>query len=552
MFAGYAVMLASRVRRKSGGRDVMKLKVILLAALVALPAPALAQVAPETAAKIEALFAGFSATTPGCVVGISEGGKTVIEQAFGQADLEHDVANTTATMFEIGSVSKQFTAAAILLLERDGKLKLSDDIRKYLPEMPDYGTPITIEMLLNHTSGLRDWGSVANAMGKPRGERTFSNAEVLDITARQKELNYKPGTEYSYTNTGYNLAAIIAERASGKLLTTLTRERLFDPLGMTTARWRDDFNVIVKNRAMAYDRLAAGFRQSMPFMNVYGNGGLMMTIADLTRWNEAMMADKLGLRAAMETKGILNDGRRISYARGVGVQDFNGVAEIAHSGSTGGYTAWLARYPDRKLSVALMCNTQPDPRQNLILQLSTLLLGAPPEPQGKTGLPDPAAYAGRFVNTRTGFPLNLAVAGGELQLGGRSLPRMGETTWKRGDDDYTFITADRLRVDGADGNRFEYVRTAAVTPTSEQLAEYAGRYDSSEAMAHYTVSIADGKLKIATEGWPDGDATVSPAYKDAFTAGGFLVRFRRGADGKINEMSLGDGRMRDLRAGRVK
>lgn len=531
--------------------DDMKVSGFLLAAMVSVSGASWGQTTTERAARIEALFSVTSPDSPGCAAGVSERGQTVIEQAFGLADIERNVPNTTATLFETGSVSKQFTAAAVLLLERDGKLKLSDNIRIYLPEMPDYGAPITIEMLLNHTSGLRDWGSVANAAGKGRGDRTFSNAEVLDIVLRQKALNYSPGAEYSYTNTGYNLAAIIVERVSGKSLMDFTRERLFEPLGMTSAQWRDDHNRIVKNRALAYDRLVGGFRQSMPFMNAYGNGGLMMTITDLTRWNEAMMADTLGLRAAMEKRGVLSDGRRIPYARGVGVQAFNGVTEIAHSGSTGGYSAWLARYPDRKISVAILCNTQMDPRQNAILQTAVLLLGDSPEPEGKAGLPDPAIYAGRFVNTRTGVPVTLAVSGGDLQIGGRTLLRVSETKWKRGDDDVTFLGADRLQVESTDGNRFEYVRTAAVSPAPAQLAEYAGVYASDEAMARYTVSVEDGKLKIRTAGWPDGDLTVAASYRDAFTAGGILVRFRRDPDGKITEMSFGDSRMRDLRAARL-
>jgi len=173
--------------------DGMRIKGSLTALALATASPAIAQTACQ-AAQIDAMFAGIRKDGPGCVIGITQHGKAVTEKAHGLAVLEHDAPNTTATLFEIGSGSKQFTAAAVLLLERDGKLKLADDIRKYLPEMPDYGTPVTVEMLLDHGSCLRDWGSVAAAAGKPRGERNFPNAETLDIAARQKELNYKPGS----------------------------------------------------------------------------------------------------------------------------------------------------------------------------------------------------------------------------------------------------------------------------------------------------------------------------------------------------------------------
>lgn len=533
------------------GWDAMKIKAVLIASLVALAAPAAAQT-DGNAAKIEALFAGLTDDRPGCVVGVSQDGKTVIEKAFGLAVLEHDVPNTTATLFEIGSVAKQFTAAAVLLLERDGKLKLGDDIRTYLPEMPDYGTPITIEMLLDHRSGLRDWGSVANAMGKPRGERNFSNTEVLDIAKRQKELNYKPGAAWSYTNTGYNLAATIVERVSGKSFMAVTKERLFDPLGMTTAQWRDDFNRIVKGRAMAYVPAGSGFQQSMPFMNVYGNGGLIMSIGDLTRWNEAMMADKLGLRAGMEKQGVLSDGRKTPYARGVNVLKHNGFTEISHSGGTGGYYAWLARYPDSKLSVAMMCNGPP-PRTATPAALAGVFLGTVPDVEAATGLSDPSRYAGRFVDTRTGMAWNVSSEGGELRMNNRPIARISDTQWKRGGDVFSFPTADAFQIEGYDGNLYQFVRTPAVTTlTSAQLDEYAGVYVSDEAPATYRLKVEHGQLKAYIDGWPDTVVPLSSVYKDAFEAGSTLVRFRRGADGKIREVSLGEGRMWDLRAARVK
>jgi CubicO group peptidase (beta-lactamase class C family) len=530
----------------------MKLHGILIASLLsacATTAQTTVQT-PDQAAQIDAMFAGISKDGPGCVIGITQDGKTVIEKAYGLAVLEHDVPNTTATLFEIGSVSKQFTAAAVLLLERDGKLKLFDDIRKYLPEMPDYGTPITIEMLLDHRSGLRDWGSIANAAGKPRGERNFSNTEVLDIAARQAELNYKPGSAYSYTNTGYNLAATIVERLSGKSFMAFTKERIFDPLGMTSAQWRDDFNRIVKNRAMAYEPSGDGFEQAMPFMDVYGNGGLIMTNGDLTRWNEAMIADTLGIRAAMETRAMLSDGRKLPYARGVNVVPYNGVTEVYHGGVTGGYNAWLSRFPDRRLSIAMTCNTSP-PRAATPAALASVFLGPTPKSVAATGLPDPAQYAGLFMDTRTGVPFEVTSNAGELMMNGRPLTRISATQWKRGNDTNTFVNADKFEIEGFDGNLYTFVRTPAVALPVSMFGEYAGSYASDETLATYQVAVESGQLKVRIEGWPDTILTLSAVYRDAFEADGLLVRFRRGPDGKVTEMSLGDSRMWDLRAARV-
>ena len=230
-------------------------------------------------ARVDAVLSRWDATTPGCAVGVSLQGRSVLEKAYGMADLEHDVPNTPDTIFEAGSVSKQFTAAAVLLLARDGKLSLDDQVRKYIPELPDYGAPLTIRHMLNHTSGLRDWGSVAGIAGWPRGTRVHTHAHVLDIVSRQRSLNFPSGTRYSYSNTGYNLAAIIVSRVSGQSFAEFTRARIFEPLGMTRTSWRDDYTRIVKDRAIAYSGGPGAFSTEMPFENVHGNGGLLTTVA---------------------------------------------------------------------------------------------------------------------------------------------------------------------------------------------------------------------------------------------------------------------------------
>src|SRR5687768_17606563 len=172
------------------------------------PAAARAQgtSATDSVAAVDSIFASWNTRqTPGCAVGVARNGQPILERAYGMANLEYDVPNTPATIFEAGSVSKQFTAAAVALLAQQGKLSLDDAVTKYIPELPDYGTPITIRHMLTHTSGLRDWGTVALATGWPRGTRAHTHAHVLDIASRQKSLNYAPGAEYLYSNTGYNL-----------------------------------------------------------------------------------------------------------------------------------------------------------------------------------------------------------------------------------------------------------------------------------------------------------------------------------------------------------
>lgn len=317
-----------------------------------------AQVLPDFT-KVNAAMAKFTAATPGCAVAASVNGTSMIRKAWGMADLEHDVPNTPDTIFEAGSVSKQFTAAAVALLARDGKLSLADPVRKYVPELPDYGVPLTIDHMLRHQSGLRDWGSLEAIAGWPRGTRAYTHDHVLEIVSRQKALNFTPGAAYSYSNTGYNLAAIIVTRVSGMPFAEFTRQRIFEPLGMTRTSWRDDYRRVVKGRAIAYARADAGYRQDMPFEYVHGNGGLLTTVGDLLVWNANFTSPRVGDAASVtqqETSRAFNDGTAGEYGLGLFLTPYKGQREIGHSGSTAGYRAHLLRNPDIGTSVAVLCN----------------------------------------------------------------------------------------------------------------------------------------------------------------------------------------------------
>jgi CubicO group peptidase (beta-lactamase class C family) len=315
--------------------------------------------APVPATAIDAVFNKWNTSTPGCAVGVAVKGTPVLMKAYGMADLEHDVANTPETVFESGSVAKQFTAMAIMLLAEDGRLSLDDEVRKHVPELPDYGVSLTIRHMLTHTSGLRDWGSIASIAGAPRTAREYTHAHVLDIVSRQKSLNFPPGTQWSYSNTGFNLAAIIVDRLSGMSFAEFSQRRIFEPLGMTRTMWRDNHRRIVKDRAIAYSKVATGYEIEMPFENVHGNGGLLTTVGDLLKWNENFVTPKVGSAktlAAMTTAGSYSDGRRLDYGLGLYVRPLNGVANVYHSGSTAGYRAHVNRFPQHQLSVAVLCN----------------------------------------------------------------------------------------------------------------------------------------------------------------------------------------------------
>ncbi|MBW3656297.1 MAG: beta-lactamase family protein [Gemmatimonadetes bacterium] len=515
------------------------------------------------AARVDSLFARFAAPdVPGCAVGVAENGRTVLARAYGMANLEHDVPNTPETVFEAGSVSKQFTAAAVVLLAARGALSLEDDVRRHVPEVPDYGRTITLRHLLNHTSGLRDWGAVQEIAGWPRGTRVHSHAHVLDIVSRQRSLNFPPSTEYSYSNTGYNLLAVVVERVSGVPFAEFSRREIFGPLGMTRTEWRDDFTRVVKHRAVAYQRRDSAYHQQMPFENVHGNGGLLTTVGDLLAWNQALATDRFpGLRAEMERQGVLEGGRRIEYALGLRVAPYRGLPEVSHSGATAGYRAYLTRFPAQGLSVALLCNRADANPVALAQQTAAVFVGRhmrdpAAEPAVALAPEQVRAVAGVYASRRTAVPQHVRIDGDTLRWGRTPMVPLSPTRFRLANGGYLQVEmrgggrASSLRLLATDGDTVVYEAVQPVSPTPAELAAYAGEYRSDEAEVAVRVEVVDGKLVLRRR--PDTVLELAPAYADAFLApGGVLVRFIR-QGGSVREMSIGVDRVRDLRFARVR
>jgi CubicO group peptidase (beta-lactamase class C family) len=474
---------------------------IVLGVLLVSPGSARGQ---SLEARVDGVFGRWATeASPGCAVGASVAGETILARAYGMAELEHGVPNRPGTIFEAGSVSKQLTAAAVVLLALDGALSLDDDVRRWVPELPDYGPTITVRHLLNHTSGLRDWGSVAALSGWGRSERSHTHAHVLEILARQTALNYEPGREYSYTNSGYNLLAVMVERVSGQSFADFSRERIFEPLGLGDTQWRDDYRRIVPGRATAYAPRGDGFIIDRPIEHVHGNGGLLTTVADLLRWDRAVAAgglgaDELGGAAfvrLMHEQGVLNDGETIAYAAGLVIGDRDGVPQVSHTGATSGYRAFLGRYPEQDLSVALLCNV---------------------------GSVNPGTVGGQVVDLLL------------EELGARSPSRLGRPAAPP-------AQAPPAQAAGA--------REPEWAPSPGELEAYAGRYHSPDADATYRLTVEGDSLVLAVRA---GDRIVlSPVAPDEFRGPG-TFRFHRGADGGVTELSVGIPRVYDMRFYRVK
>lgn len=327
------------------------------------PARVLPTPSPEQRAAVDSIFAPYNSTTsPGCLVGANLRGASLYRGAYGMADLERGIALRQGMMAEIGSVSKQFVAASLVLLAQEGKLSLDDPVAKHIagfPEFRDLGGPVTVRHLLQHVSGVRDQYGLLELVGRPYGEVVHTNAEVVALVSRQRTLNFPVQSAYLYSNSGYTVAATVAERVSGESFQSLTTSRLFLPAGMQRAQWRTDFRDVIADRVVPYARRGNAWAVEYPFSNLYGAGGLLTTIDDMLRWTEALHAGRIGsggTLAEMTRVPTLTDGSQTEYGLGLMVRQWRGVREIAHSGSTAGYRAYLAHYPAQGLSVAMQCN----------------------------------------------------------------------------------------------------------------------------------------------------------------------------------------------------
>jgi CubicO group peptidase (beta-lactamase class C family) len=517
------------------------------------------QTAKSKLADVDHIFAAFNTHTPGCAVGVSEHGTLALRAGYGMADLERSVPVNADTVFESGSVAKQFTAMAILLLAQQGKISLDDPMRKYLPELPDYGAPLTIRQVLSHVSGLREWRLVATFSGMPEGTYVLDNHDLLRMASKQRALNFDPGTAYSYTNTGFNISTILIERAlgNGKTFQEFTREAIFEPLKMTHTQWRDDFRAVVPNRALAYAFRAGGWIQDTPNENIIGAGGMLSTVGDWLLWNDNFTQAKVGgpeIVKLQQTQATLSGGKTIAYAAGLSIGTFDGFREVSHSGSTGGYRTWIGRYPEKGVSVAVMCNSaQANPTQ-LGRETSRLWTGGVPAPN-----PTPVAVgtatlekmAGMYRKVRDNTVAEVRVRNGKLMFDALTLIPLGAAEFSAGQNRYLFQDG-RLNLVTPDGD-IAYERVEPAHQSDSELAPLAGKCESGETGSTLAVAVKSGELTLAI-GW-NKPVNLRPTFRDAFmmeTGGGATsIVFHRDQAGKVTGLSAGDDRVWDLRFTRV-
>jgi CubicO group peptidase (beta-lactamase class C family) len=538
-------------------------------------APLLAQQALKGDArqKIDAVFAVYDKSdSPGCALAIYKDGEILYERGYGMASLEHGVAITPQTVFDIGSTSKQFTAFSILLLERQGKLSLDDDVRKFLTELPQYDRPITVRHLMQHTSGLRDYLTLWSLAGV-KTESWTTQKEAVQLVARQKRANFAAGDDWLYSNTGYLLLAEIVERAGGSNLRDFARDHIFNPLGMRHTFYLTDHTLIVARRATGYSAGAGGaFQVDMSDFEQIGDGGVQTTVEDLLFWDRNFYAPSVGdagLLQRAQTVGRLNGGRVLDYAAGLTIGEYRGLRTVRHGGSWAGYRAELLRFPDQKTSVACLCNLGSTNPSRLANQVADVVLDQTLKPLEN---PKPSAVASAGSATITLSPAQLAAIAGvyrnTAQAGEyrRVFVREGKLFIAPGRAELRPVALDRFEMGRAgaqaifvstkDGGREMQVlapSSASAAPTTfrqlppvstTDLAEYAGKYYSDELDTTYTFGVKEGRLTWLMKG--EAEEMLTLASRDVFLHDdGLVVEFQR-TNGKVSGARINAGRVRNL------
>jgi CubicO group peptidase (beta-lactamase class C family) len=550
---------------------------VLLTLATASASPQIA--AADTKAKVDAVFHDYDRSdSPGCALGVYRDGQIIYERGYGMSNLELGVANSPQSVFDIGSTSKQFTAFAIHLLAREGKLSLDDDIRKWVPEVPDYGKKVTIRNLLHHTSGLRDYIEVMELQGI-RYEDLATDEDALAAIARQKAPNFAPGEEHLYSNTGYFLLSVVVRRASGQSLRDFAEARIFGPLGMRHTQFNDRHKRIIPNRATGYSTAeAGGFGIEMGDWEQTGDGAVQTTVEDLQLWDRNFYDPKVGDRQlldAMQTVGILNSGKKLDYASALVLTKYKGLPTVSHGGAWVGYRAQLLRFPEQKFSVACLCNLSSANPSRLAQQvaeayLAGLMAPEPPKVQPKKGSEAKIGVSPTEQNRLAG-PYRNPVSGQVLVLAVRKNKLVGQSVGRS----FAFvpIAAGRYRLDGFPEGTSEVEIGPATTggrsalfvtttdedsdveketfqpvdlwaPTAADLASFAGRYASEEVDTTWKLLVQDGKLVVRHRGI--SEEALEPTVSGTFTLSGMDLTFARDAAGRVASFSLDRGRVRGI------
>jgi CubicO group peptidase (beta-lactamase class C family) len=548
---------------------------------------------PGVAAQVDKVFAKWDKpTSPGCSLGVYKDGQILYKHGYGMADLNEDVPITPATVFHVASMSKQFAAASMVLLAQQGKLALDDDVRKYIPELPDFGQRITIRQLIHHTSGLRDQWSLLELAGWRYSQDLITDDDVMSVVTRQKDLNFKPGDKHVYCNTGYTLLGLIVKRVTGMSLREFTTKNIFETLGMTHTHFRDDHAEIIKHNAIGYVQEGAGpgkapgnendkpFRISITNFDTTGATSLHTTVEDLQLWDENFYHPRVGGPAFLQQmleRGKLNNGETLDYASGLVHGKYKGLPTIDHGGADAGYRSDLTRFPDQHFSAAVLCNSAETNPSDLVRKVADVLLAKDfkadsASPSAKAGeSPTHAAItltaeqrdalSGLYWNREADEFTKVYSHDGQLLIDSGSddplkLQPFDEAHFHVANRpwgsmvDFHFLPASasqprRIEQSFGGGKPDVFESTDPFTPTAADLAQYAGGYISEEIDPIYRIVLQDGTLKLSR--LKHKTETLRPTVRDVFTGDIGTVRFTRNSTQQISGFLLNAGRVRNFR-----
>ena len=527
--------------------------------------------------QIDQLFEAWNnQETPGAAVAVEKDGKVIFGKGYGSAELEYNIPITQTTVFHIASVSKQFTCFSILLLEKQGKLSINDDIRKYIPEVPDFGRVITLNHLMHHISGLRDQWELL-AMAGWRLDDIITKDQILRIVSRQKELNFDPGAEFLYCNTGFTLLAEVVARVSGQSFPEFTKTHIFEPLKMTNTLFYDDCEKIVRNRAYSFYADSTGFKKSILSYSNAGATSLFTTAEDLCQWSRNFESPVVGdkeIIKRMNLMGILNNGDTITYAMGQDIGRYKGLNTIAHGGADAGYRTFLVRFPDQKFSVNVLSNFASFDPGGMAFKITDIFLkdkevatvskkeGTGNKPTAIVGGVKIAhdvlvSYCGQY-ELQPGVIATISMENENLYVTAPQLPKTAMVAVTETEFDVNAVAAKVTFISDSgkvnkmkvmmNGNEQIVMKIPDFDPAKTNLSEYTGDFYSGELSTTYTLVIESGKL-IARH-FRTGDVLLIPTKPDQFSGDQWYfgrIEFTRDANGKVTGMNVSGSRVRNIK-----
>lgn len=524
---------------------MQKLATMLGSVLLLCTALSAQTLSPGEITRIDQLFADYAKPdSPGCSLAVYRNGAIAYAHGYGMASLELGVPITPQTVFDIGSTSKQLTAFSILLLQQEGKLSVDDDVRKFLPEIPAYGGRITLHHLMTHTSGMRDYAGLFDLAGVP--EQNLTNDEdALDLIVRQKALNFAPGDEWDYSNTGFFLLSQVVKRVTGKTLRDFEQETIFTPLGMTSTQIFNDHTQIIPRRATAYsyNEDKKSFGVEMSNFEQTGDGSVQTSVEDLLRWDENFYTAKLGgpdLIREMQVVGKLNNGKEHGYAAGLMISTYRGQPTVRHRGAWAGYRAELLRFPNQHTSIVVLCNVarsvpsvHADRVADVVLaNMLSPLPGGEKKEAVQFVTPDILQrYVGVYKNDKDAYQ-RVELKNGKLTLAddGIDLIPQSPTVFRTNFEQGTISFSENQMVFGFGlfedkPEKYTLIQTSA----PKDLSTFVGDYYSPELDATWQLRILEGQLTAHVKHSDNPAMTLRPVTEDTFTLEGGSFRFENQA-----------------------